>query len=361
MPGPVSIVIKALNEEAHIEDCLSSALWALGGIGGEVVLADSCSNDATTTVAMRYPVRIVQLARASERCCGVGAQLGYEHAQGQFICVLDGDMQLDPDFLPAALSLLARQPEIAGVGGQVVECNSAHLEYRARNEKPSAQRRAGPVDRLDGGGLYRRIAIESVGYLSDRNLYSYEEFDLGLRLRLKGWKLWRLPIDSASHQGHTPAPFALLKRRWRSGYAWGVGQLLRACWGQWQRLAAVLGLREVRLYLGLIGLWLAGLLGLSLSPLLGLSPLWVLVTGLLAGLLALLTMAWRKRSIGRAVYALTAWHVNAAGLVRGLLQPRRSTDTPIDSHLIQEPKEPFAQAPAPSGPARTKALHAHTA
>ena len=66
MPGPVSIVIKALNEEAHIEDCLSSALWALGGIGGEVVLADSCSNDATTTVAMRYPVRIVQLARASK-------------------------------------------------------------------------------------------------------------------------------------------------------------------------------------------------------------------------------------------------------------------------------------------------------
>lgn len=30
MPGPVSIVIKALNEEDHIEDCLSSALEALG-------------------------------------------------------------------------------------------------------------------------------------------------------------------------------------------------------------------------------------------------------------------------------------------------------------------------------------------
>lgn len=47
--------------------------------------------------------------------------------------MLDGDLQLEPDFLTAALSLLARQPEIAGVGGQVVEHNSAHLEYRTRN------------------------------------------------------------------------------------------------------------------------------------------------------------------------------------------------------------------------------------
>lgn len=359
MPGPVSIVIKALNEEAHIEICLNSALQALQGIGGEVVLADSCSSDATVALARHYPVRIVQLAKASERCCGIAAQLGFEHALGQFIYVMDGDMQLQSGFLQAALAVLSSHPKVAGVGGQVVERNSEHLEYRARNEKPLAQRRAGSVDRLDGGGLYRRSAIESVGYLSDRNLHSYEEFDLGLRLRLKGWTLWRLPIDAASHQGHATAPFALLKQRWRSGYAWGVGQLLRAAWGQPRRLAALMGLREVRLYLTVLGFWLLLILGLGLSPLLGVPPLTTLGAALTTGLLALAFMSWRKRSLERGLYALTAWHVNAAGLLRGLLQNRRRTHTPIDSCLIQEPSGQTL-SPATARRPRIKAIHAKT-
>ena len=45
---------------------------------------------------------------------------------------------------------------------------------------------------MNGGGLYRRSAIEQTGYLSDRNLHGYEEFDLGIRLRDAGWQLHRL-------------------------------------------------------------------------------------------------------------------------------------------------------------------------
>ena len=85
-PGPVSIVIKALNEQAHIEACLSSALRSLQGIGGEVVLADSCSSDATVALARRYPVRIVQLAskglqvHAIQHICVLGSRvLGHAH------------------------------------------------------------------------------------------------------------------------------------------------------------------------------------------------------------------------------------------------------------------------------------------
>jgi len=37
---------------------------------------------------------------------------------------------------------------------------------------------AGAVDWLDMDSLYRRSAVEKTGYVSDRNLHSYEEFDL---------------------------------------------------------------------------------------------------------------------------------------------------------------------------------------
>ena len=41
----VSIIIKALNEERHIAAAIESALAALGGIDGEVILADGGSRD----------------------------------------------------------------------------------------------------------------------------------------------------------------------------------------------------------------------------------------------------------------------------------------------------------------------------
>ena len=90
----VSVVIKALNEESGIEATIESALRAVSKVSGEVVLADSCSTDRTVELAMKYPVRIVQLANASERCCGIGPQLGYQHSSGEFIYLIDGDMQL---------------------------------------------------------------------------------------------------------------------------------------------------------------------------------------------------------------------------------------------------------------------------
>ena len=43
----VSIIIKALNEEKLIAETIESALRAVSRVGGEVILADSCSTDRT--------------------------------------------------------------------------------------------------------------------------------------------------------------------------------------------------------------------------------------------------------------------------------------------------------------------------
>lgn len=330
-PGPVSIVIKAYNEAERIGACLESALRALADVGGDVVLADSGSGDATLAIAQRYPVRIVQLAHPEERCCGMGAQLGFEHASGDFIYLMDGDMQINPQFLPAALELMHLRPQVAGVGGQVLELNSEHMEYRARSENPAAQKRIGEVDRLDGGGLYRRSAIESVGYLSDRNLHSYEELDLGLRLRAQGWSLWRLPLAAVSHQGHQIPPYRLLMRRWNSGYILGIGELLRASWRSPQRLRAVLGLHEMRLYLGLLLGWLLAALWLLLPIALAFK----LMVAAAVPALILIAISWRKYSLERGLYALVAWHVNSAGLLRGLLRRRRPAEKAIACKVVQ--------------------------
>ena len=337
----VSIIVKALNEEKGIARTLESALRALKTTGGEVILADSCSIDRTVEIARGYPVRIVQLTHPQERCCGVGPQLGYQHARGEFIYLVDGDMQLLDGFLPLALAFLRAHPAIAGVAGRVVEMNLENPEYQTRKDL-WALGQPGPSNRLDGGGLYRRQAIEDVGYFSNRNLHSYEEFDLAARLRSRGWELWRMPVDAVSHYGHETPALQLLWRRWRSGYLWGLGELLRASAGQ-ARLALVLQeVREVRIYAAVLLWWLA-MAALWLWP----ASLWpasvssdVAVFRAGAGLALLLApvvlMSWRKRSFTRGLYAVLAWCFNTAGMLRGLLKKPQYDQAHVDSQLLQE-------------------------
>src|SRR5258706_15691355 len=106
----VSVIIKALNEEAKIAKAIESALRAIAGAGGEVILADALSDDRTVQIARRFPITIVQLVHAADRGCGSGPQLGYQHARGEFIYLMDGDMELEPGFIEAALAHLLREP-----------------------------------------------------------------------------------------------------------------------------------------------------------------------------------------------------------------------------------------------------------
>lgn len=350
----VSVIIKTLNEEARIARAIESALGAVSGLAAEVVLADSGSEDRTVEVASAYPIRIVQLLDPAERSCGIGLQLGFQHSHGEYLYLMDGDMQLQPDFMQQALSFLAQHPEVAGAGGALLETNTNNLEYRERSRRMAdreTHRLPGPVDRLDGGALYRRCAIMEVGYLSDRNLHSYEEFDLAARLRARGWKLWRLPVDAVSHHGHTTHALRLMWRRWQTRYAWGTGELLRAALGQpWQRLV-LRDLRELRLYAAVLAGWATLLLA-------GVTPLAALERVVLVALLALSPMAVmtvRKRSALGAAYALLSWNVQAAGLLRGLLRRRRPPRQRIASRILREPQDGPAPGPGSSPAARAPA------
>ena len=329
----VSIIIKSLNEEKRISAAIESALRAVHRVGGEVILADSCSTDRTVELALAYPIRIVKLANADDRCCGVGPQLGYQHSHGEFVYLLDGDMQMLEGFLEVALDFMLAHPDIAGVGGLLVELNNESLEYIARSAQTRAHVKPGAVDRLDGGGLYRRSAIEAAGYFSDRNLHSYEEFDLAIRLRSLGWKLWRLPMDVVHHMGHDAPPYHLLMRRWNTHYLWGLGELVRASAGQLQLKMVLQGLRELWIYLGILGWW-AFLLSIPFWPLSGITRLVWFGTSLAA---PLVLMIWRKRSFSKALYSVVSWCFNAAGLVRGVLRPRRPASAPIPSLVLREP------------------------
>lgn len=333
LPCRVSIVIKALNEEKRIARAIETSLQAIRNVGGEVILADSCSTDRTVEIAAAYPIRIIQLQHPDERCCGIGPQLGYQHANGEFIYILDGDMEMLDGFIEQAVNFMEQHTDVAGVGGQVIETNTESLEYLSRMERSAAHMQPGEVDRLDMGGLYRRAAVAQSGYFSNRNLHSYEELDLALRLRVRGWRLWRLPVPSVRHHGHDTPHYQLLLRRWQSRYICGLGELLRASLGQPHLALALADLRELRLYVATLA-WVLVLLVCAFLPLPASARLGLVVS---IAALPFVLMYVRKRSASKAVYSVLSWLVNGLGLLRGLLRPQCPPTAKIASLCIADP------------------------
>jgi GT2 family glycosyltransferase len=321
----LSVIVKTLNEAEKIETCLRSILGCTDPAATEIIVADSLSEDATVAVASRFPVKVVQLARLQDRGCGSAAQLGFQYARGRRLLLLDGDMELDPGFLPAAHAALDADPKLAGVAGMVVD-RVMTMEFRRRNQKRDHTAKAGLLDHLNGGGLFRMEAIAPLGFFTDRNLHAFEELDLGLRLTKAGWRLRRLDQPSVYHYGHSTAAFRLLLNRWRTRYLHGHGELLRSKWGTdlWWRC-----FKGARLSFAVI-LWWILVLALLAGAFVSSISLAALVVALAA---PTLLQILRKRSLAMGLYSMALINLHAAGLLAGLLRPRVDPRQRIESSI----------------------------
>ncbi len=314
----VSIIIKALNEEHNIVRAIESSLSALkeANCSGEVVLADSLSTDQTVQLARNYPVKIVQLINKSDRSCGVGAELGFRVAQGEYLYILDADMEFQEGFLEKAIQFLDANGDYAGVAGMIEEMNGVGIEYQQRYLRVHSGLNAGEMNGLNMGGLFRRSSLLSLGYFTNRNLNSYEETELGARLKVEGWRLKRLSILGIRHYGHRDPPYQLLIKRIKSGYIMGLGELFRSAVGKKHFRFLIKSIPQLKLYF-LYLIWLCCILVLFLAFVFELVSFFVVM---FIFLIPLVGMSLKKRSLKLGTYSVISSIFNSLGMVVGFLK-----------------------------------------
>ncbi len=224
----ISVVIKALNEEEEIALCLNSIIKELKetGLDYEVVLVDSISTDGTVDIAKQYPIRIVQFENQQDVCCGAAVELGYQNTNGDYILLIDGDMELIPGYISYALNEL-KNVDVAGVGGIIIDRDISSTVDKRRALQYEAVKSTHEVKSLGVGGLYKRAAIDSVGYFGHSSLKACEELELGLRLRKAGWSLLRTPKPMFYHTGHKQDTLKTLIRLAKNGRLGSYGVLLK--------------------------------------------------------------------------------------------------------------------------------------
>lgn len=101
----VSVVIPCLNEEEHIEECVTRATSALedAGLLGEVIVADNASEDRSAERAAAAGARVIHEPR---RGYGSAYLAGFAAARGEYIVMLDADLTYDFAEIPRFVAQL---------------------------------------------------------------------------------------------------------------------------------------------------------------------------------------------------------------------------------------------------------------
>jgi GT2 family glycosyltransferase len=183
----------------------------------EVLVVDNGSTDGTAAhVRAQHPeAEVLELAENHGFAGAVNAGIG--RAGGEYVALLNNDMELDPAWLDELVAALDGEP---GAGSAACKLRMLHEPgvldgagdvvtwYGATWRRGHGEPDRGQYDEpgtvaspCAGAALYRRRALDEVG-LFDEAFFAYlEDADWGLRAQLAGWPCRWVPSAVAYHVG----------------------------------------------------------------------------------------------------------------------------------------------------------------
>lgn len=195
----------------------------------EVVVVDNASNDGSAEM-VRVDFPWVTLVAVEHNVgYGAAANIGVGYAVADIILLLNSDTRLQPESLDALRDFLDEHPDAGIVGPRLAnpdgtlqasiypfptplqillqESGLGRVARWADFSREASQRRSAhdricSVPWVLGAVLaIRRCAFESIGGFDDSFFMYYEEVDLCLRMRDKGWEIYFAPVTTVTHVG----------------------------------------------------------------------------------------------------------------------------------------------------------------
>ncbi|HUX90618.1 MAG TPA: glycosyltransferase family A protein [Gallionellaceae bacterium] len=233
----VGLVAIGRNEGDRLRKCLISVLDQVG----RVVYVDSGSMDGSVDMARSLGVVVVELdmmrpftaARARNEGFKRLRELAPELVYIQFV---DGDCEVVVGWLDKAVLFLSEHQDVAVVCGRRRERFPDRTVYNLLCDM-EWDTPVGAAKYCGGDAMMRADAFELVGgYRGD--LIAGEESELCVRLRLEGWKIWRIGEEMTLHDAAISRIGQWWKRTMRCGYAYAEGAHLHGALPERHRVKA---------------------------------------------------------------------------------------------------------------------------
>ncbi|MCE1114516.1 MULTISPECIES: glycosyltransferase family 2 protein [Pseudomonas] len=221
----IGVVVIGRNEGQRLQRCLAS----LGGCAERVVYVDSGSTDGSPALARGLGVEVLALDMTRPFTAARARNEGFACLQSllptlRYVQFVDGDCEVVAGWLQQACAFLDARAEVAVVCGRRRERYPQHSVYNLlcdlEWDTPVGEARA-----CGGDALMRADAFRAVGGFR-AGLIAGEEPELCVRLRGRGWKIWRLPEEMTLHDAAMTRFSQWWRRSLRAGYAFAEGAFL---------------------------------------------------------------------------------------------------------------------------------------
>ena len=212
----VTVVVPNRNGRRWLAGLLATIREQTQAPARTIVVDNASADGSVGWLAREHPeVDVLRLVRNTG--FAGAANRGIAAARTEAVALVNSDVELAPDWLALTVAALRADPGRAAVAGKLVSLADPSVIDDAgdvlRRDGVCEQRgRFGPDDgRFDepgeifsacaGAAVFRASAVRAVGGFDERFFLYLEDVDLGLRLRLAGWRCWYEPRAVARHAG----------------------------------------------------------------------------------------------------------------------------------------------------------------
>lgn len=221
------VVVIGRNEGERLQRCLGSIV----GRASAIVYVDSGSTDDSVRFSTGLGVDVVELDMAEPFTAARGRNAGFSSllakaSNVEYVFFIDGDCEMQPDWLEIASSWLQLHPDVAIVAGRLRErYPDASIYNRLCDLEWNTP--IGEVSEVGGIFVVRVWAFDQVGGFND-SIIAGEEPDLCFRLRQVGWRIGRIAEEMALHDAAMTRLGQWWKRTVRGGHACAEGMARHA-------------------------------------------------------------------------------------------------------------------------------------
>jgi len=201
MNPAVSIITLNWNRREDVLRTLSS-IYSQTYEPKEIIVVDNGSTDQSVN-AIQSGFPQTKILPLSENKGVEGYNIGMETASGEYILLIDNDMDLlQNDTVEHAVAAFEQNPKLGAVALQV-----RNPDQTLSPNNPKFWKEKGDVDRgypcstFDGGGVaFRKSVLKQIGYYLPEFFLYHSEVDLSTRIWDSGFEIRYFPRISVTHR-----------------------------------------------------------------------------------------------------------------------------------------------------------------
>ena len=222
---PLSIVIVSYKSLQHITECLNSIQANLGQSEYEIIVVDNASGDGTVESLRQSFPKVHLIANDQNLGFSKANNQAIKISRGEYILLLNNDTEVLQGSLENMMNIMAKSPQIGLLGCRLLNPDQSLQEsfgdkagfvqeffrkflwnkiYKSNskfkfllNWTHSEEKEVGWV--RGACMLFQRNAIADVGLMDENYFMYFEDMDIGLSLRKRGWEVRFTPEASIIH------------------------------------------------------------------------------------------------------------------------------------------------------------------